>query len=374
MATTTRPRLIFPLRLWDGPSGVTFIQTLNRDPITGDYFIGQADDVSGQSQQDIVIRRHLPSLRYADSRTIKRAGHGSSIGAEHDEGETKLWIGHDTKGVIRISYKQGEASTKRYTTIPNGDISVHRDVLVVRNGNTYTGFDLSDAKLGKTTRLFRFSIPGWGKRFQGHSVVSFGDGTGLVLVHRDMKTKGESKAVAYDFNGKFVDDIDTTNFGHEAEGFLIETDAQGKVTIWIVKRTGGNNKNRVVVATLWIGKLATKPTVPVDLSKGINRVFVLLGVPAAVKLRSVLKARTNGNTSRYTYYVQKWLISLSYYTNAADGKWGPMTQNAFDTFRRNVKPAWPESDCVGPPGLTSLTLLRNAAVKTTGKDTLKVTE
>ena len=51
-----------------------------------------------------------------------------------------------------------------------------------------------------------------------------------------------------------------------------------------------------------------------------------------------------------------------------------MTQNAFDTFRRNIKPAWPESDCVGPPGITSLTLLRNAAVKTSGKDTLRVTE
>ena len=122
-----------------------------------------------------------------------------------------------------------------------------------------------------------------------------------------MKTKGASKAVAYDFSGKFVDDLDTTKMGDEAEGFLVETNADGSVTIWVVKRTGGNNKNRVVVATLWIGKLASRPTVPVDLSKGINRVFVLLGTPAAIKLSSTLTARKQGNTSRYTYYVQKWL-------------------------------------------------------------------
>ena len=93
MATTTaRPRLVFPLALWGGPSGVTFIQTLNRDPISGDYFIGQADDVAGQSQQDMVIRRHGPNLVLKDSRTIKRGGHGLSLGVEHDEDESKLLV------------------------------------------------------------------------------------------------------------------------------------------------------------------------------------------------------------------------------------------------------------------------------------------
>ena len=76
--------------------------------------------------------------------------------------------------------------------------------------------------------------------------------------------------------------------------------------------------------------------------------------------------------SRYTHYVQKWLIALGYYRAKDDGRWGPVTQAAFDSFRRNIKPPWPESDCIGVPGITSLTLLRNAAVKATGKDQLEV--
>lgn len=369
--TTKRPRLVFPLDLWTGPAGVTLIQSLTRDPITGDYYIGQADDVPGQAQQDIVIRRHLPNLRHVDSRTIRRAGHGSSIGVEHDSGSW-IWLDHEIRGTGRLAYSTGEASFQPNKVLPDGDVSVHRNVICVRDGNRYRGFDLADAKAGKLTELFAFSIPGWGKRFQGHSVISFGNGQGLVCVHRDVATKAASLAVVYDFDGNHVGSIDTTAMGDEAEGFLIETDAAGNVTVWIVKRTGGVNKNRVVVATLWLGQLATRPTVPVDLSSGINRVFVLLGTPSAVKLGSVLSARKTGRTSRYTFYVQKWLTALGYYKAAVDGRWGPVTQAAFDAFRRKIRPAWPLADCVGPPGITSLTLLRNAAVKTTGKDELQV--
>lgn len=375
MATTTaRPRLVFPLAMWDGPSGVSLIQFLLRDPITGVYFIGQADDVPGQgTKQNVVVRRTLPNLTYVDSRTAPRAGHGSSVGIEHDNGESFIVIGHDEKGVGRFSYIDGISSWQPFKVLPNGDVSLHRDVLVVRDGNEFTGFDYSSAKEGKLVQLFKWRIKAWGERFQGHSVISYGNGTGRVLVHRDVKTKGASLAVAFDFNGKEVDRLDTTKMGDEAEGFLIEVDAEGNVSAWIVKRTGGNNRNRVVVATYWFGKMNSKPTVPIDLSKGINRVFVLLGKPAAVKLSSLVTARKNGNTSRYTFYAQSWLIALGYYKGAADGRWGKVTQAAFDNFRRNIKPKWPESDCVGPPGITSLTLLRNAAVKKTGKDTLKVT-
>lgn len=371
-ATAPRPRLVFPVAGWT--RGYTFVQSLNRDPITGRYYIGRDENGS------IELNEYDPSLRWLSSRLFPGAGHGSSLGVEHD-GETWVWMDHEAKGTGRASYAKGQDSFKRYSVLPSGDISVHRDVACVRSGNRYRGYDLSDVKAGQLRELFDFSIPGWGNRFQGHSVVSYGDGNGLVCVHRDMRTKGESRAVCYDFKGNLVktpadgkmqDYLDTTHMGDEAEGFLVETAADGVVTVWVVKRTGGNNRNRVVVATLWMGSLKPSPQVPVDTTTGIKRVFVLLGQPAAVKLSSVLKARKVGNTSRYTFYVQSWLTALGYYKGPIDGRWGKVTQAAFDTFRRNIKPKWPESDCVGAPAITSLALLRNAAVKKTGKDTLKV--
>ena len=91
-----------------------------------------------------------------------------------------------------------------------------------------------------------------------------------------------------------------------------------------------------------------------------------------MKLASLLKARSGGYVSRYTYFAQSWLHALGYYRGTLDGRWGKSTQAGYDEFRRNVRPAWPAADCTGSPGMTSLTLLRNAAVKATGVDQLKV--
>jgi hypothetical protein len=367
---TSRPRLVFPLAAWRGPSGVTLIQGLNRDPVTGDYFITQADDVAGSSVQDVVIRRHRANLSYADSRTIRKAGHGSSIGLEND-GQTMLWLGHSTHGLGRFDYAHGEKSFTRSDALPDGDAAVHRDVICIRNSNRYRGYRLSDAKAGKTTRLFDFTIAAWGKRFQGHEVVSTGPGTGLVLVHRDVATKAASKAVAYTFDGTRHSELDTTRMGDEAEGFLVETDAKGTARVWIVKRTGPADSRRTVVATLWIGSLPVKPTVPAK-TDTIATVLARLGKPTAMRLSSLLKARDGKYLSRYTYYAQLWLHALGYYRDTADGRWGKYTQAAYDMFRAGIRPSWRPSDCVGPPGMTSLTLLRNAAVKATGKDQLAV--
>ena len=96
-----RPRLVFHLSAWDGLSKAILIQGLVRDPVTREYFITQADNVAGQASQNLVIRRHLQNLSYADSQTVRRGGHGSSVGIENDGG-TRIWLGHDQHGVGRF--------------------------------------------------------------------------------------------------------------------------------------------------------------------------------------------------------------------------------------------------------------------------------
>lgn len=372
MPQASRPRLVFHLSAWDGPSKANLIQGLVRDPVTGEYFITQADNIAGQTTQNLVIRRHLPNLRYADSHTLLEGGHGSSVGIEHD-GRSMIWLGHAVNGVGRFPYENGPDGFQQVKVLPKGDVSVHGDVICVRNRENFRGYRLSDAKSGRTTQLFDFTIPKWGKRFQGHAVVSRGDGTGLVCVHRDIATKKASRAHAFTFAGVKTDEIDTTSMGDEAEGFLIEHTAAGQPTVWIVKRTGPRDpKRRTVNATLWLGELPTVATVAVDPTMDIKAVFALFGAPKAIKVSSTVKAARRGYTSRYTHYVQKWLIALDYYRAKDDGRWGPVTQEAFDSFRRNIEPPWPEKDCTGEPGITSLTLLRNAAVKATGQDQLPV--
>jgi hypothetical protein len=156
-----RPRLVFHMSSWDGPSKATLIQGLLRDPVTKEYFITQADNVAGQASQNVVIRRHLPNLGYADSQTVRRGGHGSSVGVENDGG-TRIWIGHDQHGVGRFPYKTGQTGFERVPCLPDGDVSVHRDVICVRSGNRFRGYRLADAKAGRTTQLFDFTIPRWG--------------------------------------------------------------------------------------------------------------------------------------------------------------------------------------------------------------------
>lgn len=370
MPATGRPTLRFPTAAWGGPRDITLIQGLVRDPVTKDYFIAQARKVAGRDVQDTVIRRHSPDLSYLDRQEVRQGGHASSFGIEHDDG-SRIWLGHDVEGPGRFAYTAGTTSFEPMTSLPRGTVSIHRDVVCIRNGDRFRGYSLSDAKKGRATELFEFTIPHWGKRFQGHSVVSHGLGAGLICVHRDVATKKESRAMAFTFAGELVRELDTTKMGDEAEGFLIE-EKNDKVRVWVVKRTGGRNPKRVVVATLWIGDLPTSTTTVVTPPRDIAAVFKVFGVPKAVKTDSTIRAARGGYVSRYTYYVQGWLIALGYYNDVQDGSWGSETQAAYNNFRRNIRPAWPEEDCVGEPGLTSLALLRNAAVKATGQDQLPV--
>lgn len=66
--------------------------------------------------------------------------------------------------------------------------------------------------------------------------------------------------------------------------------------------------------------------------------------------------------ARETWYVQRWLRTTGHYKGTIDGRWGPVTQAAFDRFRRGL--GWPARDCIGPVGLSSLTRLAKAAGST----------
>jgi hypothetical protein len=75
-------------------------------------------------------------------------------------------------------------------------------------------------------------------------------------------------------------------------------------------------------------------------------------------VEGINNARKGGYLSRYTYYVQKYLRTAGFYKSPIDGRWGQVTQAALNNFRRSL--GWPEKDCVGPIGISSLTLLKRA--------------
>lgn len=64
--------------------------------------------------------------------------------------------------------------------------------------------------------------------------------------------------------------------------------------------------------------------------------------------------------SRPVYYVQSWLRKLGYYKSTLDGKWGPVTQAAFDRFRSKTL-RLQGSDAKGAPGVYSTTQLGKRA-------------
>lgn len=64
-------------------------------------------------------------------------------------------------------------------------------------------------------------------------------------------------------------------------------------------------------------------------------------------------------TSRHVAVVQTWLHKIGFYNAAIDGRWGPVTQGAFDAFRRSL--GWGPTDSTGSAGITSLTRLRASA-------------
>lgn len=232
------------LKAWDGsPAGRTLIQGVLWDEVNDCYFIHQADDVAGQKEQDVVIRRHKADGTYVGYATIIGAGHGSSVGLDSFEGGARLWLGHATLGAGFMTYNIGSDDTP-FTKVPailKGDVSIDAaaDLLCVRAGTRFVGYRLSDARKNKATKVFDIRIPNWLVRFQGHLVAG-----GRLYIHRDAKTKGASELRSYDFNGKLLRKWDTSPWGDEAEGAMAK-----RGWVYSVSRVGNDTPNRTILCT-----------------------------------------------------------------------------------------------------------------------------
>jgi hypothetical protein len=239
------------LKAWNGsPAGRTLIQGMFWDSVNRCWWIWQADTVAGRKQQTVVIRRHLADGTYVGYITLVDAGHGSSIGVEPFLGGARFWVGHATKGAGYVTYRIGDSSTTftPTTKLPSGDITVSADddLLCIRVKDRYRGYDLSDARQGTATLRWDVRVPDWMERFQGHLVVD-----DLLVIHRDVATKGASELRVYRIAGKGtkatatrLQTVDTNPYGDEAEGAMVKDG-----WLFSVSRTGGDNPNRTVDAT-----------------------------------------------------------------------------------------------------------------------------
>ena len=57
----------------------------------------------------------------------------------------------------------------------------------------------------------------------------------------------------------------------------------------------------------------------------------------ALSIGAANAARKGGYISRYTYLIQVWLNKMGYYKAVKDGKWGPVTETAFNAWRKKSK-------------------------------------
>lgn len=241
----------------------TLVQGLNYDQNTDTYIGHRADNVGGQTEQDVQFIVTDAKGNKLGKVIVKKGGHGSSVGLYIDkDGVYELWFGHDglkTSGYVR--FKRGESGTKSFTKmdLPEGDIEIDQvnNRLVLRNNDSagnrdrYRVYDLASVRANKRVKLADFYIPHWGKRWQGMYVTE-----GRLLIHRDVATKGASRAQMFDLTGKAVNFpgknqnwIDTTKMGDEAEGFLVKSNGD-KVDIYVVKRTGPSGSKRTIEVTL----------------------------------------------------------------------------------------------------------------------------
>jgi LysM repeat protein len=243
----TKPeRITLALRDWDdSPAGRTLIQGVLWDPVNDCYFVHQADDVTGRTEQTVVIRRHHADGTYVGGHSdILEAGHGSSVGADPFKGGARLWLGHaklGSSGFMTYNIGGADVPFTAVSKIPKGDISVDQaaDLLCVRVGNNYRGYKLSDARQNKATKVFDFKVPTWLVRFQGHTVAK-----DRVYIHRDAKTKGASEMRSYDFSGKLLRKWDTSPWGDEAEGAMVK-----RGWVYSVSRVGNDTPGRTILCT-----------------------------------------------------------------------------------------------------------------------------
>lgn len=241
----------------------TLVQGLNYDQNNNIYIGHRADNVSGQTEQDVQFIVTDAKGNKLNKVIVKKGGHGSSTGLFIDADDVyELWFGHDglrTSGYVR--FKRGESGVKQFVkmALPEGDIEIDQanNILVLRNGNRYRVYYLDSVRANKRIKIADFTIPSWGARWQGMYVSE-----GRLFIHRDVRTKGASRAHMYDLTGKPINFpassltgnkvqnwIDTSEMGDEAEGFLVKSRGDS-IDVYAVKRTGPSGTRRVIELTL----------------------------------------------------------------------------------------------------------------------------
>lgn len=252
-----------PIKDWGENS---LVQGSNYDQNNDTYIDHRADDDAGQAKQDVEFIMTNADGDKLGKINVENGGHGSSTGLVIDgDGVYELWLGHDgysCSGYVR--FKRGESGTKQFTKteLPEGDIEIDQvnNVLVLRNNDSagnrdrYRVYKLDTVRTNSARDRIKtadFYIPHWGKRWQGMYVVE-----GRLLIHRDVKTKGASRAQMFDLEGKSVNFpgktqnwVDTTQMGDEAEGFVAKSKGD-KMDVYVIKRTGPTGSRRYIEGTL----------------------------------------------------------------------------------------------------------------------------
>lgn len=262
------------LAMWKGAAKNTLVQGLNYHRPSRTFLGHQADNVAGQEYQDVVIRQNKAvDGSYLGAVTVKQGGHGSSIGTETvDDNTVALWFGSDVAGTSGyVKFDIGDTGVKPFTkmNLPEGDIEIDQanDQLILRNGNRYRLYTFSSVKKNKRRKVADFSIPSWGKRWQGMYLVA-----GKLFVHRDYETGGKSQADMFDLTIKLPYDSaklilpvktwSTSDMGDEAEGFHSLEGDDGKIAVYAMKRTGPANENRILEGTRLVMLPKLVPVIP----------------------------------------------------------------------------------------------------------------
>lgn len=249
----------------------TLYQGDNYDQGTDTHIHHRADNVPGQIEQNVEFILTDSDGTKISKNIVVKGGHGSSTGLViDDDGIYELWFGHDgfrISGYIRIKRGVSGTSTFIKTELPEGDIEIDQanNRLILRNNDSsgkrdrYRVYELDSVRKNSArdrVKISEFYIPHWGLRWQGMYITE-----GRLLIHRDFKTKGASRAQMFDLEGRPVNFpgsnqnwIDTSRMGDEAEGFI--TKSRGNVVdVYVVKRTGPPGTKR----TIWMTLVASLP-------------------------------------------------------------------------------------------------------------------
>lgn len=252
MAGTTAT-LIFSVRNWTGPGGVSLIQGAKW--AGRDFFVYQADRIG--SRENLIIRRYDSNRNYKGYLTVVDGGHCSSTGViQVDDKTSRHILPAGDRGIRVVDYVIGNPGTPKsvflsgtgYCSAVSCNNSANR--LSVRKGGstqTITWFNRDDILANrKTEPLFKFSFKTPANAtFQGH--YNFGD-SDFFHWESDNAPRGSKNYRSYAErwqNGKRVSVLNTTPWQPKGEpqGFL---GFNGK--LYFVKRVGGLNKNRYVLA------------------------------------------------------------------------------------------------------------------------------